>query len=219
MFKSLDSNELVLADFGFAKRLDDKDQLNTTPCGTGSSLNYFSFFPSDSLKVLYVAPEVINKSYNQSADIWSIGCSAFFILFGIPPFYSIDGDEEEVLRKIENYDGILPFPEEIEVTATLKHFLENLLHPNKDKRLNAQEALVHPWLNVESGIQSPSVLSSSQKLKRIVLGSPQNEHQKLLRTLEKVIEKEQADLSPTKTKSIVKDSKTRSFSAFFQHSF
>lgn len=34
----------------------------------------------------YIAPEVLNKSYNHKCDIWSCGVITFILLSGIPPF-------------------------------------------------------------------------------------------------------------------------------------
>jgi len=34
----------------------------------------------------YIAPEVINKNYNEKCDIWSCGVIVFILLSGMPPF-------------------------------------------------------------------------------------------------------------------------------------
>jgi serine/threonine protein kinase len=38
------------------------------------------------------APELLDsvKNYNESVDIWSLGCIIFNMVTGIPPFYDSD---------------------------------------------------------------------------------------------------------------------------------
>jgi len=101
----------------------------------------------------YVAPEIINGKYTYHCDMWSVGVVMFMLLFGYPPF---SGDlDRDILRQISR-DGFDPsvksgygpwFPETIPVSAEAKHLLRGLLERYPVKRLSANEALQHPWLN------------------------------------------------------------------------
>ncbi len=46
----------------------------------------------------YIAPEVLNKSYNEKADVWSCGVITYILLSGLPPFNGCS--DQEIMKKI-----------------------------------------------------------------------------------------------------------------------
>lgn len=48
----------------------------------------------------YAAPEIVDCQYNISVDLWAVGCITYFLLFGIPPFYSEKDDDDEVMDQL-----------------------------------------------------------------------------------------------------------------------
>ena len=48
--------------------------------------------------VLYIAPEVLQGSYDEKCDIWSCGVLMYMMLSGVPPFYG--ATRKEVMQKI-----------------------------------------------------------------------------------------------------------------------
>jgi len=46
----------------------------------------------------YIAPEVLNKKYNEKCDIWSCGVVLYIILSGQPPFNG--QSDQEIMKKV-----------------------------------------------------------------------------------------------------------------------
>ena len=91
----------------------------------------------------YMAPEILKRKYDEKCDLWSIGVIMYILLAGRPPF---DGnDDDEILENVKTgvYDKTgYPFPL---LSAHSKDLLFKLLEYDPKKRLNAVQALEHPW--------------------------------------------------------------------------
>ncbi|KAJ6687448.1 SERINE/THREONINE-PROTEIN KINASE [Salix koriyanagi] len=92
----------------------------------------------------YVAPEVLRRSYNLEADMWSIGVIIYILLCGSRPFWARteSGIFRSVLRSDPNFDDS-PWPN---VSPEAKDFVQRLLNKDHRKRMTAAQALSHPWL-------------------------------------------------------------------------
>ncbi|XP_020677729.1 CDPK-related kinase 3 [Dendrobium catenatum] len=92
----------------------------------------------------YVAPEVLHRSYNTEADIWSIGVITYILLCGSRPFWARteSGIFRSVLRADPNFDDS-PWPT---ISVEAKDFVKRLLNKDYRKRMTAAQALTHPWL-------------------------------------------------------------------------
>ena len=62
--------DIKVIDFGVSCKFDPNQDL-TLAIGT----------------TYYVAPEVIQKQYNEKCDVWSCGVILYILLCGFPPFY------------------------------------------------------------------------------------------------------------------------------------
>ena len=97
----------------------------------------------------YIAPEVLNKDYNEKCDTWSVGVILYMFLTGRPPFNG--ADSEEIVNSIntKNYDESNPKLQSRseEVRDLIKHLLEK----DTNKRLSAKEALNHEWFKKFNG--------------------------------------------------------------------
>jgi calcium-dependent protein kinase len=73
--KNLSPDTIKIIDFGGAKLFDaSQEKFQVEKIGTP----------------YYIAPEVLDKNYNQKCDVWSIGVISFMLLCGKTPFYGND---------------------------------------------------------------------------------------------------------------------------------
>lgn len=118
-----------IADFGFAKRVENSELLSTQ-CGTPG----------------YVSPEVVNgEKYGLEVDMWSVGVILYILLGGYPPF--IANDQKELFRMIKAADYEFHDMYWCDITSTPKDLISRLLEPNPRDRHHVDKALAHPWFN------------------------------------------------------------------------
>ncbi|SPR00135.1 non-specific serine/threonine protein kinase [Plasmodiophora brassicae] len=151
LFKSKDDDsKLKVIDFGMAASVQSRKHL-TRLCGTP----------------YYIAPEVIERHYNEACDMWSIGVVMFVMLFGFPPFWVDPAQygkqaDDAIFRLIKK--GFTPktkagfgpfFPSSINVSESAKDLIAKLLVTDVAERLTASEALEHPWLQGQTASSEP----------------------------------------------------------------
>jgi calcium-dependent protein kinase len=92
----------------------------------------------------YIAPEVLNKKYNEKCDIWSCGVILFILLSGQPPFNG--QSDQEIMKKVRA--GKFSFSEAswANVSDKAKDLITKLLTYDIDARPSAEQALQHPWI-------------------------------------------------------------------------
>lgn len=122
-------SELVLADFGIAKMLENPSEVLTSMAGSFG----------------YAAPEVmLKKGHGKAVDMWSLGVITYTLLCGYSPFRS-----ENLSDLIEECRaGRIIFHERYwkDVSHDAKDFILTLLQPEPSKRVTSDEALKHSWL-------------------------------------------------------------------------
>jgi len=118
------SCHLKLIDFGFSKIFSSNTRMRKT-FGT----------------LLYVAPEVLEKSYTCQCDLWSLGVTTFALLAGHFPFM---GNDLRSRIKDGRYDWK---PEQWRgISEDAVDFVKSLLQVDPQQRLTAQAALEHRWI-------------------------------------------------------------------------
>lgn len=129
----------------------------------------------------YIAPEVVNKRYNNKCDIWSCGVILFILLCGYPPF---DGEsDEEIMKSVVKDDIIYEESEWKNISKGAKEFIKRLLTKDHTSRISAEECLKEEWLlkytqhsgqatnpvNISSQMQNFQKFDSKLKLKNAIL--------------------------------------------------
>ncbi|KAF4671977.1 hypothetical protein FOL47_001064 [Perkinsus chesapeaki] len=121
-----DDATLKLIDFGFSKIIDPTRRMHQS-CGS----------------VAYVAPEVLEGSYTNKCDLWSLGVIVYMLLSGSPPFH---GSERDMLVSIEGCRYNMPEKKWANISPEAKDFVQRLLLRDPQERMSAAEALQHPWI-------------------------------------------------------------------------
>ncbi|CAG0886047.1 unnamed protein product, partial [Darwinula stevensoni] len=118
-----------LADFGLAIEVQ------------GDQTAWFGFAGTPG----YLSPEVLKKeAYGKPVDIWACGVILYILLVGYPPFW--DEDQHRLYAQIKAGAYDYPSPEWDTVTPEAKNLINQMLTVNPAKRINASEALKHPWI-------------------------------------------------------------------------
>ncbi|CAI9716207.1 muscle M-line assembly unc-89-like [Octopus vulgaris] len=123
------TDKIKLIDFGFAKKI------HNAPL----KLNYGT--PE------FASPEVVcSEVISESTDLWSVGVLTYILLSGISPFHC--ESVSETLNKIEN--GEWHFDEEAfkHISDEAKDFITSLLKKEPLFRLEIDECLSHPWIEL-----------------------------------------------------------------------
>lgn len=116
------SAQLRICDFGLATY---KKQVMEDGCGTAP----------------YLAPEIVRQMpYGKEVDLWALGVVVYFMLSGRLPFEQTN--QKLLFYAIKNHD----FKMVAEFSAEAKHLISNLMEPDPQKRLTAEEVLTHPYV-------------------------------------------------------------------------
>ncbi|KAI0984835.1 hypothetical protein GJ496_004613 [Pomphorhynchus laevis] len=130
VFQTRTSDHLKIIDHGLAKKLIPDAEVNV-------NLD----------NACFASPELVsNQDVGFYTDMWSVGGLAYFLLTGLYPF----GEEhDEVIENIEKCDTkFTNFHRFGNYSEEARDFISNLLTKDPNKRMSAQEALNHPWLQM-----------------------------------------------------------------------
>ena len=141
-----DLSDLVIADFGVAKHLEEDNEMMKTLVGSPG----------------YSAPELFDKKGYKGppADIWSIGVIAYALLSGKSPFSQRDADaclEQQRRGEVEFAHSIWD-----SISDEAKDFIRQCLRVDADKRPTADGLIEHAWMQQE-GVRSKENIAPEVK--------------------------------------------------------
>lgn len=124
--------EIKIIDFGLSKQFEAQNDVVNMQTMVGTAF--------------YVAPEVLLGNYDYRCDNWSLGVITYILLCGQPPFYA--ETPKEVFQMVRK--GKFSFKGNVwkKISKQAKEFISKLLCVDLKKRMNAEEALQHLWLNM-----------------------------------------------------------------------
>ena len=97
----------------------------------------------------YIAPEVLDKNYNEKCDTWSVGVILYMFLVGRAPF---DGkNQEEIINSIRTKNYNENNPKLLGRSPEVRDLISNLLNKKIENRFSAKEALNHDWFKKFNG--------------------------------------------------------------------
>ena len=151
------------------KKSHAKDEINIKLIDFGAS-NYYKKNEILTLKVgspYYIAPEVLNKCYNEKCDIWSAGVVLYVMLTGTFPFSGLS--TQQLFENIKSGKYRDTGKEYEAISQKAKDLIKKMLELNPLKRISASECLKSNFfsvINVKESIPDllPSVIANIYKL-------------------------------------------------------
>ena len=123
----LDNNMNVkIGDFGLSKRLESIDNVMIEICGTPN----------------YISPEILShKEYTYKTDMWSLGCTIYYILLKIAPF-----ETHNISNTYIRIRGCLYHPIDTNIDPDAESLIFSLLMLNPTERPSLHEILNNNYL-------------------------------------------------------------------------
>ena len=112
-----------------------------------------------------MAPEVLEKNYDEKCDVWSCGVVLYILLSGCPPFPGVT--ETEIKYRIKRGKFTFSDPVWLTVSEPAKDLIRKMLEYNPKKRISAIEALSHTWITKTKIFEHSYDLTTSTILKLI----------------------------------------------------
>jgi calcium-dependent protein kinase len=113
---------------------------------------------------LYVAPQVLNMSYDEQCDMWSLGCVLYVMLSGTAPFHG--RTQAALLRKVCQGRVFFPSSRWMAVSNEAKRLIRKLMAMDPKLRYTAEQALTDEWIQRETPV-APGVSLGQEFIERV----------------------------------------------------
>ena len=127
-----DDFTVKIADLGFARNLEGGGVASTI-CGTPITM---------APDIMGVGPSKEGKSYNNKADLWSLGAITYELLIGRVPFYASSYN----LLKQEINKGTYVLPKKLKLSVEAITFINGLLQFEAKNRMDWGKIKAHPFI-------------------------------------------------------------------------
>jgi calcium-dependent protein kinase len=124
-----DGESIKLIDFGTSREFESSKKMKATH-GTP----------------YYIAPEVLEHSYNEKCDVWSCGVILYILLSGTPPFNG--NNDDEILMSVRRGNYTFELPEFAQISEYGKRLISRMLAFNPKQRVSITEAINDTWFKV-----------------------------------------------------------------------
>ena len=115
----------------------------------------------------YIAPEILDKKYNEKCDLWSCGVILYILLCARPPF---EGEtDEEILHKVKNGKFDLKQNPFNLISKEAKDLIKNLLIMDYNKRISANEALNDNWFKINKSKELFNEIKDVQMIEKFII--------------------------------------------------
>jgi calcium-dependent protein kinase len=114
----------------------------------------------------YMAPEVLNRKYNEKCDLWSCGVILYLLLSARPPFGG--EDDEEVIQSVQSGKFDLKSSPFNTLTTSCIDLIKKLLVTDPNKRISAAEALNHKWFKERNSKELFNNIKDERTVKKLI---------------------------------------------------
>lgn len=125
----------------------------------------------------YIAPEVIDKNYDQKCDVWSLGIILYIMLCGVPPFYS--KNEEEIYEKIKKMPVSFKGEAWTTVSDEAKILIQKMLRKDPASRYSINDVYLDPWIQNRAHNRVPDQPIAKVAMKNLKNFKAENNLQKI----------------------------------------
>jgi calcium-dependent protein kinase len=114
----------------------------------------------------YIAPEVLKKKYNEKCDLWSCGVIMYILLSARPPFAG--EDDNDIMERVIIGEYDLESPPFNKLSKNALDLIKKLLTMDVNERINAEQALNHPWFKANKSQELYNRINDNGTMKTLI---------------------------------------------------